>query len=323
VLIWQDPVPAVDHEADRRRKGRSPKLKNGDPRVRAVVRNWSHRLGVGLHLPRQRQARRRQRRAHPPRAAEGLGGQRARRAGRVLLKLEGIQADFNAGPVGRQEGLAGRPDRAGGCAGVEEAARRKAGHDVAVPFTPGPHRCHAGDDRRGLLRRARAEGDGFRNYLGAGNPSRGACWSTRPTADADRSGDDRAGRRPARAGCQHGGASTACSPTTPDADQRLLRQPARHGHPVDRSPNANTSSRARPPDGQAEVDRHVRWTWCSAPTPQLRALAEVYAFDGAEEKFVNDFVAAWNKVMNARPLRPGPPAPVPFAPAQRPARSGS
>ena len=91
--IWQDPVPAVTHEligaAD------VAALKDGDPRLGAVrLRAGLDRLGVGVDVPRHRQARRRQRRAHPPRAAERLGGQRSRPSWRrCCATLEGIQQD--------------------------------------------------------------------------------------------------------------------------------------------------------------------------------------------------------------------------------------
>ena len=79
-LLWQDPVPAVDHELVGRGRRRRPQ--GADPRLGAVgLPARLHRLGLGLDVPRQRQARRRQRRAHPPRAAARLGGQRPRRAG--------------------------------------------------------------------------------------------------------------------------------------------------------------------------------------------------------------------------------------------------
>ena len=75
-LIWQDPIPAVDHKlidaqdiAD---------AQGQDSRLGTVgLRTGLHRLGVGGHLPRLRQARRGERGAHPPRAAEGLGGEPA------------------------------------------------------------------------------------------------------------------------------------------------------------------------------------------------------------------------------------------------------
>ena len=91
-LLWQDPVPA-----GRRTSWSAPTdiaaLKAPDPRLGAVgLPAGLDRVGVGLDVPRQRQARRRQRRAHPARAAERLGGQRPRRSWRPVLRtLEGIQ----------------------------------------------------------------------------------------------------------------------------------------------------------------------------------------------------------------------------------------
>ena len=82
-------------------------------------------------------------------------------------------------------------------------------------------------------------------------------------------------------------------------DQRLLRQPARHGHRVDEVGLGREPLRGpRRGDRRGEVDRHRRSTSCSARNSELRALAEVYACDDAGEKFVRDFVAAWDKVMN-------------------------
>ena len=87
------PGPRGRPPADRRRGHR--RAQGEDPRLRPHrLRARLDRLGLGLDLPRLRQARRRQRRAHPPRAAEGLGGQRARPARRrCSTTLEGIQAD--------------------------------------------------------------------------------------------------------------------------------------------------------------------------------------------------------------------------------------
>ena len=79
-LIWQDPVPAVDHELIG--DGGHRRAQGADPRLGAVgLGAGLDRLGVGVDVPRLRQARRGERRAHPPRAAEGLGGQPAGPAG--------------------------------------------------------------------------------------------------------------------------------------------------------------------------------------------------------------------------------------------------
>ena len=109
--LWQDPVPAVDHElvgdAD------IAALKAQDPRVGAVgLAAGVDRVGVGVDVPRHRQARRRQRRPHPPRTAEGLGRSTSpAELAEVLSTLEGIQQDFNGSQSGGKQGLARRPDR--------------------------------------------------------------------------------------------------------------------------------------------------------------------------------------------------------------------
>ena len=79
-LIWQDPIPAVNHKLIGAQGHRRPE--GEDPGFRPVRPATDlHRLGLGVHVPRLGQARRRQRRAHSPRAAEGLGSQPAARAG--------------------------------------------------------------------------------------------------------------------------------------------------------------------------------------------------------------------------------------------------
>ena len=155
-LIWQDPVPAVDHELidaadDRRAQGQ-------DPRFGAVgLGAGLDRLGVGVDVPRLRQARRGERGAHPPRAAEGLGGQPAGPAGEGAAGPGGDPAELQQLAVRRQEGLARRPDR------PRRLRRRRAGGEERRPrrggsVHPGAHRRVAGADRRRVLRRARAEG---------------------------------------------------------------------------------------------------------------------------------------------------------------------
>jgi catalase-peroxidase len=162
-LIWQDPVPAVDHplvDAQDIAALKAKVLASG----LTVAELVSHGLGLGLHLPRQRQARRRQRRAHPPGAAEGLGGQPAGRSWAKVLRAgrhpEGLQ---RAQTGGKKVSLADLIVLAG-CAAVEAAAPR-AGHEVTVPFTPG--RTDASQEQTDVDSFAVLEpqADGFRNYV--------------------------------------------------------------------------------------------------------------------------------------------------------------
>ncbi len=150
--LWQDPVPAAEGAADRRRRRRGPE--GEDPRLRPLG-CASGRDGVVLRrlVPRHRQARRRQRRPRATRAAEGLGVERARRAGRGAADARGHPAGLQRAE--RQARLARRRDRARrlrrgreGCEG-----RRARAHGL---LRAGAHRRDPGADRRGLLRRARA-----------------------------------------------------------------------------------------------------------------------------------------------------------------------
>jgi catalase-peroxidase len=135
VLIWQDPVPAVDHPLVDARQDIAALKARCWPRA-CPSRSWSTPRGRRLDVPRQRQARRRQRRAHPPGAAEGLGGQPARRTVAGLTALEAIQKEFNGVQSGGKKVSLADLIVLGGCAAVEAAAKR-AGVDVKVPFTPG------------------------------------------------------------------------------------------------------------------------------------------------------------------------------------------
>ena len=95
-LIWQDPIPAGGSSADRRAGHR--RAEGEDPRLRPVgVAAGLDRLGVGIDVPRLRQARRRQRRAHSPQRRRRTGRSTSRPSSKtVLQKLEAIQKEFNA-----------------------------------------------------------------------------------------------------------------------------------------------------------------------------------------------------------------------------------
>ena len=125
----------------RRRRRRRRPSKEEDPRFRADdLRARLDGLGLGLDLPRKRQARWRQRCTHPARAAEGLGRERARRPelARSSASSRASRRTFNDG-LSRRISKVSLADLIvlGGCAGIEKAAK-DAGHDVStVPFTPG------------------------------------------------------------------------------------------------------------------------------------------------------------------------------------------
>ena len=154
-LIWQDPVPAVDHELIDAADAAALKAQILDVGPDGLGARLDD-VGGGILVPRQRQARRRQRRPHPPRAAEGLGGQQPRPARDACSRCSSsIQASFNAGRAdGKQVSLADLIVLAGNAA-VEKAAK-DAGVEVEVVFHAGSHRRHAGADRRRVVRLPRA-----------------------------------------------------------------------------------------------------------------------------------------------------------------------
>jgi catalase-peroxidase len=152
---------------DRRAGRRRPEVK--DPRMRTFhLATRQHGLGVGSHVPRQRQARWSERRAHSPGAAERIGRSTSRpNWPRCWQRLEAIQKDFNRTQSrGKKVSLADLIVL-GGCAAVEAAAK-KAGHDVKVPFSPG--RMDTSQEQTDVHSFAVLEpiADGFRNYVREG-----------------------------------------------------------------------------------------------------------------------------------------------------------
>ncbi|GAA3485746.1 catalase/peroxidase HPI [Streptomyces yanii] len=218
----------------------------------------------------------------------------------VLRTLEGIQESFNAGQSGgKQVSLADLIVLAGGAA-VEQAAK-DAGFDVEVPFTPG--RVDASQEQTDVESFAALEptADGFRNYLGKGN-----------RLPAEYLLIDRANLLTLSApemtvlvgGLRVLGANYQQSPlgvftTTPGA---LTNDFFANLLDLGTTWKA-TSADANTFEGRDTATGDVKWTGSRADlvfgsNSELRALAEVYAGDDAKKKFVNDFVAAWDKVMN-------------------------
>ena len=219
----------------------------------------------------------------------------------MLQTLERIQQDFNGAQSGGKKVSLADLIVLGGCAAVEQAAKN-AGHDVTVPFAPG--RTDASQEQTDVESFAVLEptADGFRNYLRAGREAAAGDAAARPglPADADRAGDDGARRRPARARRQRRAVDARrLHRPARDADQRLLREPARHGHGVEgRRRRPRTSTRAATARRARSSGPPPRSTSSSARTPSSARSPRSTPATTRKEKFVRDFVAAWDKVMN-------------------------
>jgi catalase-peroxidase len=298
-LIWQDPIPAVNHPLINAKDIASLKgkiLASGLSVSELVSTAWASAStfrgsdkrgganGSRIRLPPQKDWEVNQ----PVRLAK------------VLKVLEGIQSDFNkAQKRGKKVSLADLIVL-GGCAGVEHAAKN-AGHEVTVPFTPG--RMDASQEQTDVVSFAVLEprADGFRNYQ-----------KTRYTVSAEELLVDKAQLL----------TLTAPEMTVLVGGMRVLDTnfgQTRHGV-FTRKPGALTNdfftnlldmgtewkaiSDARDIfEGRDRRTGEVRWTGTRVDlvfgsNSQLRALAEVYGSADSQEKFLHDFVAAWTKVMN-------------------------
>ena len=285
--------------ADRRHRT-SPSLK-ASPRFglyRLAAR--VHGVGFGIHLPRLRQARRREWRAHSARAAEGLGGQPAGAAGESAEDARGHPERLQQARSGRQEGLARGPDRA------RRLRRRRAGREecrspVKVPFTPG--RMDASQEQTDVESFAVLEpiADGFRNYQKASYavPAEALLIDRAQllTLTAPEMTVLIGGLRVLDANVgssKHGVFTKRPEALTNDFFVNLL----------DMGTQWKATSDAKDVfEGRDRKTGAVKWTGTRVDlvfgsNSQLRALAEVYGSADAQEKFVGDFVAAWNKVMN-------------------------
>ncbi|MGW4976929.1 catalase/peroxidase HPI [Streptomyces mirabilis] len=215
----------------------------------------------------------------------------------VLRTLEGVQREFNTGA--KKVSLADLIVL-GGSAAVEKAAK-DAGHDVEVPFTPG--RVDATDEHTDAESFAALEpaADGFRNYLGKGNrlPAEYLLLDRANllTLSAPELTVLVGGLRVLGAGHQqsaHGVLTATPGTLTNDFFVNLLDLGTTW---------TPTSEDATTFEARDDATGEVKWTGTRADlvfgsNSELRALAEVYAGDDAKAKFVKDFVAAWDKVMN-------------------------
>ncbi len=297
-LIWQDPLPSVTHpliDASDAAALKSQILASGLPVSQLVSTAWAAASsfrgsdkrgganGARIRLEPQR----------------GWEVNQPEQLATVLRTLEGIQQSFNAGQSGgKQVSLADLIVLAGAAA-VEKAAR-EAGVNVEVPFRPG--RADAAQDQTDVESFAVIEpqADGFRNYLGKVNglPAeyRLLDKANLLTLSAPEMTVLVGGLRVLGANYQQSplGVFTASPGSlTNDFFVNLLDMGTTW------QPTAQDANTFEGRDGSGQV----KWTASRVDlifgsNSELRALAEVYACDDAKEKFVRDFVAAWDKVMN-------------------------
>ena len=217
---------------------------------------------------------------------------------KVLSTLEAIQKDFN-GSGGKKVSLADLIVL-GGCAAVEAAAK-KAGHDVKVPFSPG--RTDASQEQTDVHSFAVLEpvADGFRNYLRKGHEASAAELlldrANLLTLTAPEMTVLIGGMRALNANfgqSEHGVFTKQPGTLTNDFFVNLLDMNTKW---------QKSATSAGVLEGRDRATGELKWTGTVVDlvfgsNSQLRAIAEVYASSDAQEAFVKDFVAAWNKVMN-------------------------
>jgi len=294
-LIWQDPVPAVDHELVGAADVAALKeqvLASGLTVSQLVSTAWAAASSF-RGSDKRGGANGGRIRLEPQ---NGWEVNNPDQLATVLRTLEGIKQSFNAG--GKQISLADLVVLAGGAA-VEKAAA-DAGVTVEVPFTPGRTDASAEQTDTESFSHLEPRADGFRNYLGKGVrlPAEYLLIDKANllTLSAPQMTVLLGGLRVLGAnydGSKHGVFTGTPGTLTNDFFVNLLDYDTTW---------APASEDATTFEGRA-ADGTVRWTGTRADlvfgsNSELRAVAEVYASDDAKEKFVTDFVAAWVKVMN-------------------------
>lgn len=298
-LIWQDPLPKVDHElidSEDITELKKRLLASGLSISQLVTTAWA---SASTYRDSDKRG--------------GANGARIRlepqknwevnnpaELSKVLHVLEGIQKEFNAGQSGNKKVSLADLIVLGGSAGIEEAAKN-GGHDVEVPFTPG--RTDASQEQTDAYSFEALEpaADGFRNYK-----------NTDYKASAEALLVDRAQLMKL----------TAPEMTVLIGGMRVLDtnyDKSRHGVFTDRREVLSNDFFANLLDlsvkwedtsadetlfaGRDRMSGNIKWTGTRADlifgsNTELRSYAEVYGSNGAEGKFIKDFIAAWTKVMN-------------------------
>jgi catalase-peroxidase len=298
-LIWQDPVPAVDHSLIGEEDIAALKAKilaSGLSIAQLVTTAWasastfrgSDKRG-GANGARIRLAPQKDWEANQP--AE---------LAKVLQKLEAIQKDFNDAQSGGKKVSLADLIVLGGSAAIEESAK-KAGHNVKVPFSPG--RTDAEQEQTDVDSFAVLEpiADGFRNYLRKGLEGSEAELLTEKASLLTLTAPEMTvligGLRAldANFGQSKNGVFTKRPGTlTTDFFVNLLDMNTKW---------QRSAASEGVLEGRDRATGNLKWTGTIVDlvfgsNSQLRALAEVYASSDGQEKFVGDFVAAWSKVMN-------------------------
>ncbi len=295
-LIWQDPVPAVDHEligADDVATLKARLLASALTISELVSTAWAS-ASTFRNSDKRGGANGARIRLAPQNDWDVNNPAELRR---ILGALEEIRAEFNSS--GTRVSMADLIVL-GGCAAVESAAKN-AGHDVTVPFTPG--RTDASQEQTDVESFAVLEptADGFRNYLGKGHDRRAeellVDRAQLLTLSAPEMTVLVGGMRAMHAnanGSQHGVVTDRGDTLTNDFFVKLL--------------DLNTEWKATDDseevfEGRDRASGDLKWTGTRCDlvfgsNSQLRGLADVYGSTDSQQKFVADFVATWSKVMN-------------------------
>ncbi|MBB5159422.1 catalase/peroxidase HPI [Saccharopolyspora phatthalungensis] len=297
-LLWQDPLPVVDHElvgAEDIAALKAKILDSGLSVSQLVSSAWAS-ASTFRGSDKRGGANGARIRLEPQ---KGWEVNNPDELATVLSTLEGIQESFNAAQTGGKKVSLADLIVLGGCAAVEQAAKA-AGYDVEVPFTPG--RVDVSQEQTDAESFAALEpaADGFRNYVGKGNrlPAEYLLLDKANllTLSAPETTVLVGGLRVL--GANHDSSNLGVFTDTPgsltnDFFVNLL--------------DLGTTWKPASEDAQTfegrDASGEVKWTGSRVDlvfgsNSELRALAEVYASDDAREKFVHDFVAAWDKVMN-------------------------
>jgi len=299
VLIWQDPVPAVDHaliDANDIAALKAKILASGLTPSELVRTAWASAasfrgsdLRGGANGARVRLAPQKDWAANNP-----------TELAKALKSLEDIQRSFNGAQSGGKKVSLADVIVLGGAAAIEQAAKQ-GGYDIKVPFAPG--RADASQEQTDAASFAALEptADGFRNYFGDHNPRSPAEMLVERASLLNLTVPEMT--------VLVGGLRTLNANTGQSAHGVFTDRPGTLGNDffvnlLDMSTQWSKSAKTEGLyEGRDRKTGNVKWTATPVDlvfgsNSELRAVAEFYAANDAREKFVQDFVAAWTKVMN-------------------------